>query len=102
RLHSKAAHAAGVITNENHMLKPIQSVFVAVIASLISTAAIAELNLSATLSCTYQKGQFLDKNESTNVTNSTPLNWTFNGLSSDKPMFVAGGDTGSVFAMPMN
>lgn len=84
------------------MMKFIKLLFGVVAAVLISFPAMAELNLMETLSCTYQKGQFIDKSESTNIINSKPLNWTFNGLSSEKPMFVSGGDTGSVFAMPMS
>jgi hypothetical protein len=98
----QTAAELNVITNESHMLKFIKLLLGVVTAALVSSPAMAELNLSATLNCTYQKGQFLDKNESTNVTNSKPLNWAFNGLSSEKPVFVSGGDTGSVFAMPMN
>jgi len=64
--------------------------------------ALAEINLSTTVGCTYQTGQILDKKAAENVKNSIPLNWTFNGLLSTKPIFVSGGDTGKVIAIPID
>ncbi len=43
----------------------------------------------------------LTKKESESLTNSTPLNWTFNGLGSENPIFISGGDTGNVMPMPI-
>jgi len=75
------------------MLKQISILLVSLV---LSTSAYASLNLDTTINCTYQKGQFLTKKEASNVSNSTPLKWTFNGLNSKKPIFVSGGDTGRV------
>lgn len=68
---------------------------------IVSTKALASIDLSSTINCTYQVGQILDKDEAANVTNKKPLNWTFNGLLSKKPLFVAGGDSGDVIAIKM-
>ncbi|MGH1541267.1 MAG: hypothetical protein ACRBHB_12645 [Arenicella sp.] len=62
----------------------------------------AEVSFSETLHCEYQKGQVLSKSESENVKNSTPLKWTFNGLRTDKPMFISGGDVKPVVAVEVN
>jgi hypothetical protein len=68
---------------------------------LISKTVYADIDLSITLHCSYQKGQFLSKTESDNIMNSVPLNWTFNGLNSDKSLYVSGGDTGQVLTVPI-
>ena len=70
-----------------------------ILSFFVSSQAIAKLDLSSTVNCTYRVGQILDKDEANNVTNNKPLNWTFNGLLSEAPLFVAGGDTGAVFAV---
>lgn len=82
-------------------MKHNKHIAIAFVISITSTSAFAKIDLSATLNCTYQKGQILDKNTSDNVTNSTPLNWTFNGLASKNPIFVSGGETGRVIAIPI-
>jgi hypothetical protein len=66
---------------------------------LISRNVYADIDLKISLHCTYQKGQFLSKKEAENVDNSVPLNWTFNGLASDKPMYVAGGDSDQILVV---
>ena len=83
------------------MLK-IKHLYLVIISFIISVDAIAEINLSTTVSCTYQSGQILDKKEAKNVESSYPLNWTFNGLLSKKPIFVSGGDTSAVIAIPID
>ncbi len=60
---------------------------------------LADLDLSSSLHCTYQRGQFLSKDEAENVKNSTPMNWTFNSLSADSGMYISGGDSGEVMAI---
>lgn len=81
--------------NVNRILKLI--VLVKILT--MSTLTFAGVNFSETLHCEYQKGQVLSKNESESVNNSTPLKWTFNGLKSDKPMFISGGDVQEVVAI---
>jgi len=61
----------------------------------------AEIDLTSSLHCTYQRGQYLSNNEAENVNNSRPLNWSFNSLASDKAMYISGGDTGEVIAIPI-
>jgi hypothetical protein len=61
----------------------------------------ANIDLTVSLHCSFQKGQFLSKKEAENVTNSTPLKWTFYGLSTDKPMYVSGADAGEVLVVPI-
>ena len=68
---------------------------------LLSLPVFSQVNFSASTHCTYQKGQFLSKTEAENVTNSKPLNWTFNGLSGSKPLYLSGGDTGEVISVPL-
>ena len=63
-----------------------------------STNVYANIDLSLTVHCKYQKGQFLTPNESENITNSKPMSWTFNGVLTNNPMFMSGGDTGSVLS----
>lgn len=67
----------------------------------LSFAAIAKVDLSSTVNCTYQSGQVLDKKKAENVKNPRPLNWTFNGLLSKKPIFVSGGDTDEIITVSM-
>lgn len=71
------------------------------IAVLFSMPVFAQVDFSATTHCTYQKGQFLSPKESENVTNSKPLNWAFNNLSGEKPVYVSGGDSGEVITIPL-
>lgn len=71
------------------------------ISIIFSSSCLAKINLSLTVNCTYQKGQLLTNEKSENVTNSKPLNWTFNSLMTDKSIFVSGGDTGSVLSIPI-
>jgi hypothetical protein len=73
-----------------------------IVLFLISKNVYADIDLTASLHCSFQKGQLLTKKEAKNVTNSTPLNWTFYNLSSDKPMYVAGADAGEVFVFPID
>jgi len=69
------------------------------ILTIFSFHAAAEIDISKTVHCTYQKGQALTDKESENIVNSVPLKWTFNALLTDNPMYVSGGDTGNVFAV---
>jgi hypothetical protein len=75
--------------------------FVVLLCFIVSTKAIASIDLSSPINCTYQVGQILDKDEAVNIKNNKPLNWTFNGLLSKKSVFVAGGDSGDVIAIKM-
>ncbi|MGL6001541.1 MAG: hypothetical protein ACRCZ4_05495 [Plesiomonas sp.] len=68
---------------------------------LLSLPAIAQIDFSVTVHCTYQKGQFLSKDEAENVTNSKPLNWAFNNLSGEKPIYISGGDSGELITIPI-
>tara|TARA_R110002072_G_scaffold277623_1_gene439355 strand:+ start:539 stop:931 length:393 start_codon:yes stop_codon:yes gene_type:complete len=68
---------------------------------IAATDVFASLDLSSTLNCSYQRGQILDKDSAENVHNSTPLNWTFNNLNTKSGMFMAGGDSGEVMALPV-
>ena len=69
---------------------------------LPTTNVLADIDLSSTLHCTYQRGQFLSSSEAENVHNSTPLNWTFNSLTTKNSMYMSGGDTGEVIAIPID
>lgn len=59
------------------------------------------LNLALTTQCSYQKGQWLSSSEAKDIHESRPLNWTFNNLTGEKPMFMSGGDSGEVFVVPL-
>jgi len=63
-----------------------------------SVTAYADIDLSLSVHCTYQKGQFLSPNEAENVMNSKPMKWTFNGLLSNKAVFLSGGDSGVILS----
>ena len=78
-----------------------KNIFLFFSSFILSFSAFADIDLASTVHCTYQIGQVLHKNEAKNVTNKTPLNWTFNALLSEKPIFVAGGDTGEVTTIKM-
>jgi hypothetical protein len=69
---------------------------------LISKNVYANIDLTVSLHCSFQKGQLLTKKEAKNVTNSVPLKWTFYGLSTDKPMYVAGADSGDILVVPID
>jgi len=73
--------------------------YILLLTIAFSSPAIASLDLSATINCTYQKGQMLNKKESKSANNSKPLKWSFNGLKSKKAIFVSGGDSGSVITV---
>ncbi len=67
----------------------------------VSTYTLADIDLTASLFCTYQNGQYLNNVRAENVQNSTPLNWTFNGITSDKPTYIAGGYAGEISVVPI-
>lgn len=79
----------------------LKQISLSIIALVLTSPVLASLDLSATVNCTYHTGQMLSKSEATNVNNSTPLKWAFNGLKSEKPIFVSGGDTGKVHPVPI-
>jgi hypothetical protein len=62
----------------------------------------AQIDFSATIHCSYQKGQYLSNDESENVNNSRPLNWAFNNLSGETPIYISGGDSGQVITIPLD
>jgi hypothetical protein len=79
----------------------IRNICLLFVGSICSANVFSGIDLSSTVNCTYQTGQVLHSEEAKNVTNKTPLNWTFNSLLSDKPIFVSGGDSGEVIATKM-
>jgi hypothetical protein len=74
-------------------------IFSLIVFFLISKKVYADIDLTVSLHCSFQKGQFLTKKEAKNITNSVLLNWTFNGLTTDNPMYVAGGDSGDILVV---
>lgn len=64
--------------------------------TFFSFAVHADIDLSLTVHCIYQKGQFLSPNKSENIMNSKPMKWSFNGLLSNKAVFLSGGDSGRI------
>ena len=44
----------------------------------------------------------LTNDESKNLENPVPLNWTFNGLLSNKATFMSGGDSGEIMVVSMD
>jgi len=66
---------------------------------VFSDLAFSNVDLASTVHCSYQNGQMITEEESKNLSNPVPLNWTFNGLLSDNPTFMSGGDTGAVFVV---
>jgi len=76
--------------------------FILPILLTFSLNAFAEPDLSQSIHCTYQKGQVLSDKESVNITNSTPLKWSFNGLLTENPQYMAGGDSERIFSVTIN
>jgi hypothetical protein len=76
--------------------------FTLIIFFLISKNVYADIDLTVSLHCSFQKGQVFTIKEAVNITNSIPLKWTFYGLSTDKPMYVAGADAGEVLVVPID
>ena len=79
----------------------MQRTIILSIFCFLSFPVVAQIDFSATVHCSYQKGQFLSKEEAENVTNSKPLNWAFNNLSGKKPIYISGGDSGELIAIPI-
>jgi hypothetical protein len=80
----------------------MQRVLIFIVLCIFSLSSQAQIDFSATVHCSYQKGQYLSKDKSENVHNSKPLNWAFNNLSGKKPIYISGGDTGEVITIPLD
>ncbi|EPJ47754.1 MAG: hypothetical protein OFPII_10050 [Osedax symbiont Rs1] len=75
---------------------------IAILVLITTSQALAEINLSTTVHCSYQNGQIIDKNTAKNLNNSVPLNWSFNSLSTATGKYMSGGDSGEVMTIPIS
>ena len=79
----------------------MQNFLFLIVFCFISLQVTAQIDFSATVHCSYKKGQYLSLDEAENVTNSKPLNWAFNNLIGKNPIYISGGDTGELIAIPV-
>lgn len=104
----KALPAARQFHCKDHIPTTVARVWMRVVQSLLvllfvstENSVLADIDFGQSVHCEYQTGQIMDKDTAKNVKNSTPLVWVFNGLETKNPIFISGGDSGSVYTQNM-